>query len=143
MAIGNTREMNGRLGGGGRARGYIAKEDNGNHSDHRRSFRAIDSRNQSEVERRSSNGDACRGADGTGVGIHSGGVEVHTAMQLSREEDAREEEGRRQTYRELLGILPGIGLGAMQRNTHHSTRRGDLRKGEAGIAEQGAEEEEV
>ncbi len=50
---------------------------------------------------------------------------------------------RRQTYRELLGILPGIGLGAMQRNTHHSTRRGDLRKGEAGIAEQGAEEEEV
>lgn len=87
--------MDGRLGGGGRARGYIAENDDGDRGDDRRKFKAIDGRDQCKDQRRSGDGDAGGGADGAGVGIQCGGVQVHATMQLRNEEDAREEEGQK------------------------------------------------
>jgi len=94
-AIGiEIRGTSGRLGSGGRARRDTAENHDGNHGDYGRNFETIDGRDQGKYERRGGDGDACGGADGAGVGIHCGGVQVHTAMQLRREEYAREEEGQ-------------------------------------------------
>ena len=83
-----------RLRGGGCAGRYIAENYDRNRGDGGKGFEAINGRDQREEKRTRGNGNACSRADGAGVGIHGGGVQVHTTMQLCREEDAREEEGQ-------------------------------------------------
>jgi len=123
--------MDERLGGGGRARRYIAENDDGNRGDHERSFETIDGRDQSKNQRRSGDGDSGGGADGADVGIQGGGVQVHTTMQLRREEDAREEESQKVDgacfARHFAGIRP-----FSYRTKLSYTGRGDLRYGKVG-----------
>ena len=121
--------MDERLGGGGRARRYIAENDDGNRGEHRRSFETIDGRDQSKNQRRSGDGDARGGADGADVGIQCGGVQVHTTVQLRREEDAREEESQKVDVSCFAGHFAGIRPLSYRTELSYTVGR-DLRYGE-------------